>query len=239
MTRRTFAAGSGALCVLGFITLTAFRPSFLHRQVSGRVLAIEGAAQGIINGKKIALTSASFVHPGETVTSSEKSRVELMLLPGVLIELAGDAEIEIRQLRLLRDGDETIHPMIARDARIRLQRGTLVALVVQAQTDSHLFVETPAGTLVAGPDRTFKVGVAGNKARILCIRGKVAVQQADAQTSLRVPAGYLAELPMAQAGPRAAAGAGAEVQAEVPEVLSSERRLGRLEQEHGSDYKPW
>ena len=107
----------------------------------------------MIAGKKVPLTSASFLRPGEIVTTTENSRVDLMLLPGVLVELAGAGEVEITQLRLVRDGDETIHPMVARDAKIRLHRGTLIASVGLAQTDSHLFVETPDGTLIAGPDR--------------------------------------------------------------------------------------
>lgn len=233
MTRRTFNASSSAL-LLGLIALTACRP-FFQRQVSGRVLALEGAGHGMINGTRIALTSAAFVHPGETVTSSKGARLDLMLLPGVLVELAGEAEIEILQLRLVRDGDETIHPMIARDARVRLRRGTLIASVGQAQTDSYLFVETPTGTLVAGPERIFKVVVSGNKAEVLSVRGEVGIQPAGAE----IPAGTFAELPLTAAGPRAAAGAGAEVQAEVPSVLNVQKRLLRLEREHGSDFMPW
>lgn len=45
-----------ALAVI--IALTACRP-FLHRQVSGRVLAIEGVAQGMIDGLTVALTSVA------------------------------------------------------------------------------------------------------------------------------------------------------------------------------------
>lgn len=238
MTRRTFTARSSVLCLLGLVAVTACRPLF-HRQISGKVLALQGAAHGMIGEKRIALTSAAFVNSGETIVSSEDTRLDLALLPGILVELAGNAEIEIAQLRLERDGDQTIHPMIARNARIRLNRGALIASIVQAQTDSHLFVETPDGTLFAGPARTMKVSVTGTKVRILSVRGKIAVLLGDSRKSSKIPAGYFAELPMTKAEPVAAASAGSEVQAEVSEVLSVEKRLLGLERKHDFDFKPW
>ncbi len=161
-----------------------------------------------------------------------------MLLPGLLIELAAESEIEIQQLSLVRDGDETIHPMVRREARVRLRRGTLIASVGRAQTDSFLFVETPAATLVAGPERTFKVVLGDNQARVLSVRGKIEVQPAGAQKKGgEIPAGYFANLPLTPS--QAAAAAGAEVQAEVAAVLSAQERLLRLERERGSDFQRW
>ncbi len=193
----------------------------------------------MIDGKTVALTSVAFVRPGETITSSGTTRLDLMLLPGVLVEIAGDTEIEISQLRLVRDGDETIHPMIARDARVRLRRGTVIVSVGRAQTDSFLLVETPAGTLVAGPACIFKVVVSDNKAMILCVRGAIAVQADSPEKAWEIPAGYFAALPLTAAGPRAVAGAGAEAQAEVRALLDVQKRLLRLEREHGSAFRPW
>ena len=71
-----------------------------------------------------------------------------MVLPGVLLELAGDTEIEILRLRLERDGDESIHPMIARAAEVRLLRRSITASVGRAETDSKFLVRPAFGVVV-------------------------------------------------------------------------------------------
>ena len=107
------------LCILP--VLVSCRP-LLRREVSGAVLALEGSAQGMAAGKTIRLTTNEWIQPGEKITTTADTRLDLMLLPGILVELAADTEIEIIRLRLVRDGDETIRPMTAREASLELIR---------------------------------------------------------------------------------------------------------------------
>ncbi|MGI8431897.1 MAG: hypothetical protein ACR2MW_06360, partial [Chthoniobacterales bacterium] len=126
-----------AICLLVLLAFTGCRP-LLEREISSRILAFEGEVQCSVGGKIGRLSGNSFLPPGAKISSGPNARVDLMVLPGVLMELAADTEIEILRLRLDRDGDESIHPMIAREAEVRLLRGSITASVGQARTDSDL-----------------------------------------------------------------------------------------------------
>jgi hypothetical protein len=85
--------------LVGLFVVTALgscRPVF-NREVSGTVLAVEGVANGTIGGQTIGLTNGSSIKPGEK-SQLRKRHADLMLLPGLLIELEGDTEIELMQL---------------------------------------------------------------------------------------------------------------------------------------------
>jgi hypothetical protein len=84
--------------------LGSCRPLF-HRQVSGIVIAVEGAARARANGQTLRLTTESHLFPGTTIELPANSRVDLMLLPGILIESTGESEIEITQLLLSRSSE--------------------------------------------------------------------------------------------------------------------------------------
>lgn len=237
MKRRLFLVPFAGLGLAGICTFSSCRPSS-EREVAGRVLALAGTAQETSAGKTTALTNGSFLCSGETVLGMEASRIDLGLLPGILVQLQGQTEIEIIRLLLARDGDETIHPMTVRAASVRLVRGSLVASVGQAQTDSSLSIETPAGTVTADPDAVFKLDVTGRKARVLCVRGEVTFQP-PAAGGVKIAAGYFADLPSPDPAPRAAASAPGELQAEVPATLDLAQHLQSLEDQPVSTFRPW
>ena len=74
------------LCLLGLLAFGSCRP-VVQRQVSGKVLSIEGSGQTKIGEKTGRLTTSDWVKPGEMILSSENSRIDLMLLPGMLIDI--------------------------------------------------------------------------------------------------------------------------------------------------------
>lgn len=125
--------GKWAAVLLVVFALGSCRPLF-HRQVSGIVLAVEGTARARANGQIFRLTTDSCLFPGTTIELPANGQVDLMLLPGILVEATGESEIEITQLLLARDGDETIHPMKRREATLRLTRGALCISVGRART---------------------------------------------------------------------------------------------------------
>ena len=234
------AASQALLRALGCVALCAFtscRPAFEQR-LAGLVLAVDGSGEATRAGTTGRLTTGARVEPGTKIRAQGEARVDLLLLPGILVELSGAGEIEIRQLHLARNGDETIHPMRAREASVRLPRGLLLATIGQTQTRSHLSVETAAGRLVAGSGRTFLIEVTGQKTRVMSVRGRVAFKPAGGGASTKVDAGFFAEWP-GDAAPRSAADAGPEAQADVSRIITVKRRLLRLEKEERSAFLPW
>ena len=85
---------AGALRTLFFflfigLLLGSCRPLF-EREVSGTVLAIEGTANKTTRGVMTRLTSDARIGPGEKLTCLSDNSVDLMLLPGLLMELKGN-----------------------------------------------------------------------------------------------------------------------------------------------------
>jgi hypothetical protein len=226
-----------ALGCLALCTLASCRPDFEPR-VSSLVLAVDGSGGATRDGNTVRLTTAARVEPGAKIRAQEDARVDLMLLPGILVELSGAGEFEIKQLRLARNGNETIHPMATRQAHIRLPRGLLVAAIGQTQTRSRLFVETAAGTFVAGSGRAFLIEVTGQKTRVMSVRGRVAFEPVGGGVSTKIEAGFFAEWPR-NAAPQPAADAGPEAQADVSRIMTVKRRLLRLEKEERTAFLPW
>ena len=204
------------------------------------VLSVEGEGHVNGHGKTSGLTKSGHFRAGDRIATLAHGRADLMLLPGVLIELAAESEIEIQQLNLERDGDETIQPMTARKAHIRLSRGTLIATVSLAPTESFLTVDTPAGSFTAGPDHTFMLKVNGPQTWVMSVRGETTFRAAGLTQELKIPAGYFANRPQLPATPpQRAANAGPEMQAQVVAILEVKKRLLLLQKQEGPTFRPW
>lgn len=226
---------SAVLCLSGLTT--SCRP--FNRQLSSGVLAVEGKAYLIKDERKSRLTSHSWIRPGERISAAAESRIDLMLLPGILVELKGDTEVELKGLRLEKDGDETIHPMRKRAATIRLGRGAIYVTIEQTQARSRLRIATAAGTLVAGSGRVFKIEVQENKTSVMSVRGKTTFEPAETGNRIEIAPGYFAEWPGTVAGPQPAAQAGVKARAEIRRILAAEKHLRRLGEEQSSAVSPW
>ncbi len=74
--------------LLGCGPLVSCRP-FFDWGVSGRILSLEGTAQGSRDGRTFSLAKDDWIRPGETIVSGLDSRVDLMVLPGIFLELSG------------------------------------------------------------------------------------------------------------------------------------------------------
>jgi hypothetical protein len=177
------------------------------------------------------------VHPGDTITTAAGARLALLLVPGVLVELVGDTEMEIDELRLTRNGNENIHPMLSREATIRLRRGTLVGALSESQKRSKMTLQTNAGTLTVFDLRTFKIKVDKDRTRILSVRGNAIFQPAGGGPPATIGAGFFAEWP-ANPEPHAAL-SDRNAQAEVTQILRTEKRLFHLQKQFGLTFVPW
>src|SRR4029434_3433408 len=150
------------------------------------------------------VTSKSKIHAGDTVRTSDGASVNLALMPGAFVQLSGNSEIKIEDLRLTKDGNETAGGVLDRRASIRLNRGRIVSLFSYSSTSASEFnVTTGQVTLRPDSDCLFSVWTDGTTSKVACGRGEVRAS-ADMQPSVEIAAGYFFQWPTASNEPIAA-----------------------------------
>ena len=171
------------------------------------------------------VTSKSKIQAGDTVRTSEGASINLALMPGAFVQLSGNSEIKIEDLRLTKDGNETAGGVLDRRASIRLKRGRIVSLFSHSdRSASELGVATGQVTLRPDSDCLFSVWTDGTTTRVTCGRGEMSAP-ADAQSQMKIAAGYFSQWPTTAKEPIAAitdAGAQMEVKTALdvePELL--------------------
>ena len=158
------------------------------------------------------ITPKSKIHDGDVVRTSDCASVNLALIPGGFVQVSGNSEIRIEDLRLTKDGNETAGGMLDRRASIRLNHGRIVSLFSHSNRSASEFkVATGQVTLRPDFDCLFSVWTDGATSRVACGRGEVDAV-ADAQPSVKIAAGYFSQWPTASNEPIAAiADAGAQM----------------------------
>jgi hypothetical protein len=170
------------------------------------------------------VTPKSKIHAGDVVRTSDGASINLGLIPGAFIQLSGNSEIKIEDLRLTKDGNETGEHMLDRRASIRLNRGRIVTLFMQSEkTASDFGVTTDQIALKPDSDSLFSVWTDGATSRATSARGDVSAS-ADAQPPLKIAAGYFSQWPTASKEPIAAS-ADANAQIDIKTALEVEPEL--------------
>jgi FecR protein len=170
------------------------------------------------------VTPKSKIHSGDVVRTSEGASINLGLIPGAFIQLSGNSEIKIEDLRLTKDGNETGEHMLDRRAWIRLNRGRIVTLFKQSdKTASDFGVTTSQITLKPDSDSLFSVWTDDTTSRVTSVRGEVSAS-ADAQPPLKIAAGYFSQWPTASKEPITAS-ADANAQLDIKAALDVEPEL--------------
>jgi len=150
------------------------------------------------------VTSKSKIHAGDTVRTSDGASINLALMPGAFVQLSGNSEIKIEDLRLTKDGNETAGGVLDRRASIRLNRGRIVSLFSHSDRSASEFsVATGQVTLRPDSDCLFSVWTNGAMSRVTCGRGEVSAP-ADAHPSLKIVGGYFSQWPTTAEEPVAA-----------------------------------
>ena len=170
------------------------------------------------------VTPKSRIHAGDIVRTLDHASINLALIPGVFVQLSGDSEIKIEELRLTKDGNETAERMLDRRASIRLNRGRIVSLFSQSDKTASQF-DVTAGQITFRPvyDCLFSVWTDGTTSRATCERGEVGAS-ADAQPPLKIAAGYFSQWPTASKEPIAAS-ADASAQMDIKTAIDVETEL--------------
>ena len=170
------------------------------------------------------VTPKSKIHVGDTVRTTDGASINLALIPGAFVQLSGNSEIKIEDIRLTKDGNDTAERMLDRRAWIRLNGGRIVCSFSQSdKTKSQFGVTTGQVTLRPDSDCLFSVWTDGKTSRATCGRGEVNAS-ADAQPPLKIAAGYFSQWHTASKEP-VAASADARAQMEIKTVLDVEPYL--------------
>ena len=181
------------------------------------------------------VTSKSKIRAGETVRTSDNGSISLALMPGAFVQLFGDSEIKIQDLRLTKDGNETAGGVLDRHASIRLNRGRIVSLFSHGDTGASQFnITTSQVTLSSDSDCLFSLWTDGKTTRVTCGRGEVTTS-ADTQPPEKIAAGNFYQWPTASKAPNAAT-ADASAQIDIKTALDAEAQL--LDQAAGWQNRP-
>jgi hypothetical protein len=170
------------------------------------------------------VTSKSKIHTGDTVRTSEGASINLALIPGAFVQLSGNSEIKIVDLRLTKDGNETAGGVLDRRALIRLNHGRIVSLFSHSDRSASDFaVATGQVTLRPDSDCLFSAWTDGKTTRVTCGRGEVSTP-ADTQPPMRIAAGYFSQWPARSKEPIVAI-TDAAAQVDVKTALDAELEL--------------
>src|SRR4051794_36642873 len=99
--------------LIGLLALFAFSLSGcwegIRVHVLATVLTIHGQARVQPNKSANALpiTTESTIGGGDTVITDAGSELNLMLIPGIMVRLFEHSELQIKELSLTKDGNET------------------------------------------------------------------------------------------------------------------------------------
>ena len=150
------------------------------------------------------VTSKSKIHAGDTVRTSEDASVNLALIPGAFVQVSANSEIEIKELTVTKDGNETAGGILHRHASMKLTRGRLVGLFSHSDTSaSEFYITTDHVTLRPDSDCLFSISRDNAATRVACGRGEVNAV-AEAQSSVKIAAGYFSQWPTTSKEPSAA-----------------------------------
>lgn len=170
------------------------------------------------------VTPKSKIHAGDVLRTSDGASINLALIAGAFVQLAGNSEITIEKLTLTKDGNDTGEHMLDRRAWIRLNRGRIVCSFSQSdKTASDFAIKTGQITVTPGSDCLFSIWTDGTTSRATCERGEVSAS-ADAQPPLKIAAGYFSQWPTASKEPIAAS-ADARAQMDITTALNVEPEL--------------
>src|SRR5437870_7214418 len=141
------------------------------------------------------VTLKSRIHDGDTVRSLNGALVDLALIPGAFAELSGDSDINIEELKVTKDGNETAGGMRDRSARIRLNRGKIIVLFTPSDKRASQFtIKAREITIKPDSDCLFCVRTEGTTTRLTCAKGNINAS-AGPQAPVTTAAGYFQQWP--------------------------------------------
>lgn len=222
--RRVAAA---CFIALGVINLGGC-PGAVTRPVLAVILSVSGSAEWAADAAAPVWPIEDAAAPGAgSVVRTRSGELQIGLVPGALIYLSAETELQIKELTVTKDGNDTEDRLRNRVARIRLNRGSVAVLL---DSPARFTVETSQVTIKVPPGGLIRLTTTPGVTRLTCVRGKIYL---EGQTSLAsIDAGNTQTWPSGQT-PRPAADDG-NAQTDVTEALRAETQLRQATARHGS-----
>lgn len=212
--------------------------------VLGSVFEVQGTAfvgKGTEVGRSRPLSAGTQFAVGDEIRVLAESSAALCLTPGIYLRCFGPSRLQIEDLRVSKDGDETGNAMKSRLATIRLGEGRIHAFLPGAgSARSELKINTEAGTIIANPGSLFSVVLNRESIRVLCIRGELSWSRPPA-SSPSILAGYYCERKLSDEALADILPASEDpgAQREVISALDSAQYLDELETAARNAPAPW
>lgn len=212
--------------------------------VLGSVFEVEGtavASQRTEADRSRPLSAGIQFAAGDDVRILAESSAALCLTPGIYLRCFGPSRLQIENLRVSKDGDETGDAMKSRLAAIRLGEGRIHAFLPSAgSARSELKIDTEAGTIIANPGSLFSVVLSRESIRVLCIRGELRWSKAPA-SSTSILEGFYCERKLSDDAQTniVPASEDAAAQREVIAALDSAQYIEELETAARNAPAPW
>lgn len=197
----------------------------ISRQVVATVLSMRGELLCRQPGQADFQPLGSDAKPGvgSVLRTSGNGGLSLALIPGALVQMAPDSELEIEELRLTKDGNETRDEVRDRVVQIRLNRGIIdVLFQLRDRSTAQMSIATNHVTVMAKPSCLFRIQADEFTTRVTSVHGQVYSTQAGP-----ISPGYFQEWP--STGGMSAAADYPRGQTDITAVLTAERELRTLQ----------
>jgi hypothetical protein len=196
------------------------------REVLATVLSVEGSATlGDETGRNfIPLRPAAHAGAGKMIETSGSSRVSIVLLPNILVQLGPNTRLEIMRIAVAKDGNETGNAMLGRYADVKLLSGRMFVSHGWGEATAKFTVVTAHGELVTTSNSLFCIESDEKKTRVTCASGTVGFRARKSDETTRIPPGFLGEWPSVDSS-IIAAETDAHGQEDLQEALEVEQKL--------------
>jgi hypothetical protein len=174
------------------------------------------------------VTLRSRIYDGSIVRTSDGALLDLGLNAGALARIAGNSEIQIEELNISKDGNQTRGGVRSRSARVRVNRGKIIVLFSErGEGASQFAISAPTVTVTADSDCLFSVQRDDAATRVTCARGKVYAAGGE-RPPLAIDSGYFQQWPLTRPAP-VAASENAAAQVEITDSLQAEDKLLKMD----------
>lgn len=141
------------------------------------------------------LQTGADLPPHAVIETAVGARVFAALLPNALVAIGGSTKVEIIDLALLKDGDDTGAALRTRMARLRLHQGTLTGSHSRRDVaaDPEFTIETGRGSVISHYDCVFRLSSESGCVRLTCEAGYVFFRASGSEEAVRIEPGYVGE----------------------------------------------
>jgi hypothetical protein len=148
----------------------------------------------------------------------------MALFPAALLQMRENTDLQIGDVALTKDGNETDDGIRERVARVKLNHGSILTLLDPA---ARFTIATPRGTIDVTPGCLLILQTDRTKTRLTCARGRIHLKRLDG-TDLAVEAGYVLESTGSHTAVKPAAD-DSLAQSEIATATTAEQELRELQ----------